>query len=395
MSTPENLIENIPFFRPSFSEAEEKAVLRVLHSGWLTTGSETLAFEKEFADFTRSPIALAVNSATSGLMLAMDAFGIGKGTAIVTTPYTFVSTATSATHLGGTVVYADIEKDSYNLDPQKVEDALKANPAIRAIVPVHVAGVVCKMQDLLALGKKYQVAVIEDAAHSFPALTANGYAGTLGDAGVFSFYATKTITTGEGGMICLRDSEKAKRISMMRSHGIDRSVWDRYTSNKASWLYDVVEEGWKFNMPDILAAIGREQLLKAEHLQQCRKKIANQFNEAFKNTPGLILPPDSDGNAWHLYLLRLDPGAFAVSRDEFARELQNQGLGISVHFIPHFEFTIFKTRYNLQRSDFPESAMRFDSTISLPFWPDMTDSMIERVIETVQKTAEKYRRVQS
>ncbi len=392
MNTPEPLPENIPFFKPSFSEAEEAAVIRVLRSGWLTTGSETLAFEKEFAAFTGSPLALAVNSATSGLMLAMDAFGIGAGTAIVTTPYTFVSTATSATHLGGSVIYADIEKDGYNIDPERVEDALRARADIRAIVPVHVAGVVCNMADLLLLGKKYRVAVIEDAAHSFPAKTKAGYAGTLGDAGVFSFYATKTITTGEGGMICLRDSDRAKRITTMRSHGIDRTVWDRYTSSKASWIYDVVEEGWKFNMPDILAAIGRVQLLKAETLLQKRIEIARRFNEGFRDTEGLILPPDGDGNAWHLYLLRLDGTQLTVSRDDFARELQAAGLGISVHFIPHFEFSVFQKRYNLNRSDFPESADRFEATVSLPFWPDMSEEMIERVIRTVNETARRHRR---
>jgi len=382
----------IPFFLPSFTEAEEEAVVRVLRSGWLTTGKEAIAFEKEFADFTGSPHSLAVNSATSGLMLAMDAFGIGNGTKILTTPYTFVSTATSARHLGAEIAYADIENDTCNIDPAAIEAALRKDPAIRAIVPVHIAGNVCRMDEICALGKKYGVAVIEDAAHSFPSRTKAGFAGTLGDAGIFSFYATKTITTGEGGMVCVKDGEKAKRISMMRSHGIDRTIWDRYTSKQASWKYDVVEDGWKCNLPDILAAIGRVQLTKADEFFRKRSRIAREFNAAFSECDYLRIPPDGDGNAWHLYPLGIVPEKLDTDRDGFAQELQDAGLGISVHFIPHFEMTWFKKRYNLSRTDFPEAARRYDTTISLPFWPDMTDEMVAGVIRAVRDTGNRHYR---
>jgi len=382
----------IPFFLPSFTEAEEEAVVRVLRSGWLTTGKEAIAFEKEFADFTGSPHSLAVNSATSGLMLAMDAFGIGNGTKILTTPYTFVSTATSARHLGAEIAYADIESDTCNIDPAAIEAALRKDPAIRAIVPVHIAGNVCRMDEICALGKKYGVAVIEDAAHSFPSRTKAGFAGTLGDAGVFSFYATKTITTGEGGMVCVKDGEKAKRISMMRSHGIDRTIWDRYTSKQASWKYDVVEDGWKCNLPDILAAIGRVQLTKADEFFRKRSRIAREFNAAFSECDYLRIPPDGDGNAWHLYPLGIVPEKLDTDRDGFAQELQDAGLGISVHFIPHFEMTWFKKRYNLSRTEFPEAARRYDTTISLPFWPDMTDEMVAGVIRAVRDTGNRHYR---
>jgi len=382
----------IPFFLPSFTEAEEEAVIRVLRSGWLTTGKEAIAFEKEFGDFTGSPHSLAVNSATSGLMLAMDAFGIGNGTKILTTPYTFVSTATSARHLGAEIAYADIEADTCNIDPAAIETALRDDPAIRAIVPVHIAGNVCRMDEICALGKKYGVAVIEDAAHSFPSRTKAGFAGTLGDAGVFSFYATKTITTGEGGMVCVKDEAKAKRISMMRSHGIDRTIWDRYTSKQASWKYDVVEDGWKCNLPDILAAIGRVQLTKADEFFRKRSRIAREYNAAFSECDYLRIPPDGDGNAWHLYPLGIVPEKLDTDRDGFAQELQDAGLGISVHFIPHFEMTWFKKRYNLSRADFPEAARRYDTTISLPFWPDMTDEMVAGVIRAVRDTGNRHYR---
>lgn len=339
-----------------------------------------------------SPYALAVNSASNGLMLAMEAFGIGKGTKILTSPYTFVSTATSALHLGGEAVYADIEADSYSIDPEKIEDKLKQDKSIKAIVPIHIAGNLCNMKAINSLAKKYNVAAIEDAAHAFPAKTADGYGGTFGDAGVFSFYATKTITTGEGGMICVRNPEAAERIKLMRSHGINRTIWDRYTDKHASWQYDVVAEGYKCNLPDILSAIGRVQLQKAEEFYRKRKLIAERFTRAFEPLDFFQVPPDGDGNAWHLYLLRIVPETLSVGRDDFARALQERGLGISVHFIPHFELTFLKERYGLRAQDFPNAAAHYAQSISLPFWPDMTDEDVQYVIDTVIDTAKKFRK---
>ena len=388
----QNTQKIIPFFTPSFSEEEEKALVRILHSGWLTTGKETLEFEKEFAEFTGSKYALAVNSASSGLMLAMDACGIKSGTKILTSPYTFISTATSAMHLGGDVVYADIEKDSYSIDPEKIETILKKDKNIKAIVPIHIAGNVCNMKAINDLAKKYSVAVIEDAAHAFPSKTEEGYAGTLGTCGVFSFYATKTITTGEGGMICTNDEKIAERIKLMRSHGINRTIWDRYTDTKASWKYDVTAEGWKCNLPDILSAIGRVQLKKAQTFFEQRKKIAEKYNTAFAGNDSLILPPDGEGNAWHLYILRLNLEALKIGRDEFGQALQERGLGISMHFIPHFEMSYIKERYGLNSSDFPESNKKYLQSLSLPFYPSMVDEDIDYVVETVINLAKLNRR---
>jgi len=381
----------VPFFKPSFSKAEEEAVLRVLHSGWLTTGSETLAFEKEFAEFVNTKYALACNSASSGLILAMEALGVKAGKKILTSPYTFISTATSAIHLGGEVSYIDIEKDSYNMDANLLEDKLKKDKDIACIVPIHIAGNICNMKDILFLAKKHGVFVIEDAAHAFPAKTELGYAGTLGDAGVFSFYATKTITTGEGGMVCIKDDTIAKRITTMRSHGMDRSAWDRYTSEKASYMYDIIDVGWKFNLPDILSAIGREQLKKANDFCEKRKEIAKEFNRTFSSYDCFKLPPNGDGNAWHLYLLRINEDMLKITRDEFIKKLQQEGLGISVHFIPHFEFTFIKNRYGISAKDFPESYQKFKETISLPFYPDMQPEDVEFVLEKVLKVAKENR----
>ncbi|UTC62958.1 DegT/DnrJ/EryC1/StrS aminotransferase family protein [Treponema sp. OMZ 787] len=384
--------KTIPFFTPSFSDEEEQALMRVLRSGWLTTGKETLEFEKEFAAFTGSKAALAVNSASNGLMLAMDACGIKSGTKILTSPYTFISTATSALHLGGDVVYADIEKDSYSIDPEKIEDILKKDKSVKAIVPIHIAGNVCNMRAINDLAKKYSVAVIEDAAHAFPSKTNEGYAGTLGTCGVFSFYATKTITAGEGGMICTNDEKIAERIRLMRSHGINRTIWDRYTDTKASWKYDVTAEGWKCNLPDILSAIGRAQLKKAQSFFEQRKKIAEKYNAAFAGNDSFILPPDGEGNAWHLYILRLNLDALKIGRDEFGQALQERGLGISVHFIPHFEMSYIKERYGLDSSDFPESNKKYLQSLSLPFYPSMSEEDSDYVIETIIKLAKLNRR---
>ncbi len=384
----------IPFSLPSIGIEEEEAVLRVLRSGWLTTGKEALAFEKEFALFTGSPHALAVNSATSGLQLAMEACGITKDTAILTSPYTFIATSSAALHLNASVQYCDIEKDTYNIDPEKIEDALKRDrallkPRIKAVVPIHIAGNVCRMQDIMTLAKKYEVYIIEDAAHSFPSKTDNGYAGTMGDIGVFSFYATKTITTAEGGMVCTANDELAKRMTTMRMHGIDRSVWDRYTADKASWEYDVIEAGYKYNLPDILAAIGREQLKKADFFLEKRIHIIKQYNQAFAECPWIIPPPDGKGNAWHLYLLNLDLQKITINRNSFSQFLQEDGIGVSMHFIPHFLMSFWKKK-GLDEKDFPNAKTRYESTISLPLWPDMTQMMIDRVIETVIKTGRMY-----
>lgn len=373
----------VPFFKPHFSEREREAVLRVLDSGWLTTGRETLEFEKEFASFVGAKYAFACNSASSALILAMDALGVKKGKKILTSPYTFISTATSALHLAGEVEYVDIEKDSYNIDANLIEEKLKKDRDIVSIVPIHIAGNVCNMKDLKMLAKKYNVALIEDAAHAFPSLTQQGYAGTLGDAGVFSFYATKTITTGEGGMVCVKDENVAKRIATMRSHGMDRSAWDRYTSTKASYIYDIVADGWKFNMPDILSCIGREQLKKADDFYEKRVSLAKRYNEAFSKCDALVLPPTGVGNAWHLYLLRFRLDMLKIGRDEIFKILQQNGLGLSVHFIPHFEFSFIASRYGISRKDFPESYKKFSETISLPFFPCMSEEDADFVIEQV------------
>ena len=387
----------VPFHRASITKTEEDAVLDVLRSGWLTTGKYALEFEKKFSKSLgdENIISLAVNSNTYGMILAMEACGVKEGTAVITTPYTFVSTAACAKELNAEVYFADIEKDSYNIDPEKIEEILKRDAEnghkVKAIVPVHVAGNVCKMKEILELAEKYstpdnKIYVIEDAAHSFPSPTKLGYAGAIGDVGVFSFYVTKTITTAEGGMVCTRNAELAKRMTVMRMHGMDRTTWNRYTSPKASWEYDIIAPGYKFNLPDILAALGCCQVDRANLFYEQRKAIVDKYNEAFKKLDFITLPPTGEGNAWHLYLMRINPDKLTITREEFAKKMQAAGLGISVHFIPIFHFTYWKKLYkDFTAENYPNAEKQYSQTISIPLFPDMTEEMTEYVIETVTK----------
>lgn len=387
----------VPFHKAAITKAEEDAVLDVLRSGWLTTGKYTLEFEKKFSQAVGGDdvISLAVNSNTSGMILAMEACGVKSGTAVITTPYTFVSTATCARHLNADVYFADVEKDSYSIDPEKIEEILikdaKNGHKVKAIVPVHIAGNICNMERILDLAKKYstsenKIFVIEDAAHSFPSPTKLGYAGTIGDAGVFSFYVTKTITTAEGGMVCTKNPELAKRMTIMRMHGMDRTTWDRYTSPRASWEYDIVAPGYKFNLPDVLSALGCCQVDRAFLFYEQRKAIVEQYNKAFSKLDFIKLPPDGEGNAWHLYLMRINPEKLTISREEFAKKLQGEGIGISVHFIPIFHFTYWKELYpDFTAKNYPNAETQYSQTISIPLYPDMPQEQVDYVINTVIK----------
>ena len=391
----------VPFHKAAITKDEENAVLDVLRSGWLTTGKYALEFEKKFSAAVGGGdvISLAVNSNTSGMILAMEACGVRQGTAVITTPYTFVSTAACARHLNADVYFADVEKDTYSIDPDKIEEILKKHAdRVQAIVPVHIAGNICNMKRIMELAKQYstpehKIYVIEDAAHSFPSPTSLGYAGTIGDAGVFSFYVTKTITTAEGGMVCTRDKELARHMTVMRMHGMDRTTWDRYTSPRASWEYDIIAPGYKFNLPDVLAALGCCQVDRAELFYKQRKRIVEKYNEAFSKLDFIKLPPDGEGNSWHLYLMRIIPEKLKITRDEFAKKMQESGLGISVHFIPIFHFTYWKELYpDFTAENFPNAEHQYSTTISIPLFPDMTDEQAQLVIDTVTRIGEENKK---
>ena len=391
-------MEAIPFHRPLTGKEEEEAVLRVLRSGWLTTSKEALAFEEGFRSFllqgAEKPqpdlFCLAVNSATSGLHLALEALGAGPGDAVLLPSYTFTATAEVVRYLGAEAVFIDIADDSYNISPGTLESALeklkKTSPGLKpkTVIPVHIGGCPCDMAAINSTAKNYGLTVVEDTAHAFPAKTGDGqWAGTCSDVGVFSFYATKTITTGEGGMVVTGRKELAERIAVMRSHGIDRSVWNRYTDTGASWYYEVVAPGFKYNLPDLLAAVGRVQLGRAMELLAMRQKIAERYDNAFANQEALIIAPPGcapDRHARHLYTVRLRD---AQQRDTFIESLRNDGIGTSVHFIPLHIMPYYRDRYKLNPEDFPASYQRYKETVSLPIWPGMTTAQTDRVIDAV------------
>ncbi|MDR0585383.1 MAG: DegT/DnrJ/EryC1/StrS family aminotransferase [Treponema sp.] len=415
----------VPFARPFIGREEEEAALRVLRSGWLTTGVEALAFEKEFQAFLADGggacfgvlpkksgaggiHCLAVNSATSGLHLALEACGVGKGDLVLLPSYTFASTAGAARNLGADPVFVDVVPGGFHIDPAALEETLKnlcaplrsgLPPAYeqfrgkkpKALIPVHYGGLPCDMPALMDIARRYDLKVIEDAAHSFPSRLGDGsWAGTAGDAGVFSFYATKTLTTGEGGMVVCKNDGLAARVSLMRSHGIDRSVWNRYTDTAASWYYEVVEAGCKYNLPDLLAALGRVQLSRARDLLAMRREIAAAYDAAFGGDECFLIPPGGEGDARHLYPLRLSPEALRISRDDFIQKLKEREIGVSVHFIPLHIMPFYKNRYSLAEEDFPETMRSFRREISLPIWPGMSGEQVGRVISVVKSVAGAY-----
>lgn len=382
----------LPFALPDIGEEEINEVLDSLRSGWLTTGPKARRFEEDFAavigDGTE---AIAVNSATAGLHLALEAVGIGPGDEVITTPYTFTATAEVVRYLGGDPVFVDIDPGTFNIDPKKIEQIIDQRLEIRgrlpkAIIPVHFAGLACDMEAILGIAKKYGMKLVEDAAHALPTTSNGRLIGSLeSDATVYSFYATKTITTGEGGMIVTRDPEIAKRCRIMRLHGISRDAFDRYTSTKPAWHYEVVAPGCKYNITDVAASLGIHQLKKAWRFQNKREAMAASYDEAFHDLP-VILPPKApvgDTHAWHLYVIRLTDDA-TVSRDRFIELMAEKGIGCSVHFIPLHLHPYWRDRYNLKPEDFPNALHSYERAVSLPLFTKMTEDDQQRVIAAVR-----------
>lgn len=376
----------LPFALPDIGDEEIAEVVDSLKSGWLTTGPKTKAFEKAFAEFLGNGVdAIAVNSATAGLHLALEAVGVQPGDEVITTPYTFTSTAEVVRYLSADPVFVDIDPATLCIDPEKVEAAI--SPRTRAIIPVHIAGRACDMDPILEIARKHNLRIVEDAAHAFPSTYKGKLVGTLPtDATVYSFYATKTITTGEGGMVASSNPEILARCKTMRLHGISRDVFDRYTSKKPSWFYEVVEPGFKYNMTDVAASMGIHQLKKAWSFREKRAAIAEAYNAAFKDLP-VVLPPQApkgETHAWHLYILRLVDQA-SVSRDRFVEKMAEVGIGTSVHFIPLHLHPYWKGRYRLNAEDFPNATRAFENAVSLPIYTRMTEMDVDRVIRAVKE----------
>lgn len=376
----------LPFALPDIGEEEIAEVVHSLRSGWITTGPKTKQFEEQFAtQFNERMEAIAVNSATAGLHIALEAIGVSQGDEVITTPYTFTATAEVIRYLGAHPVFVDIDPSTLNIDPNKIEAAITNRT--KAIIPVHFAGLSCDMLEIIKVARKHNLRIIEDAAHALPTTYQGKLIGELDtDATVFSFYATKTITTGEGGMVVTRNPEIAARCRVMRLHGISRDSFDRYTSTKPAWHYEVIAPGFKYNMTDIASSIGIHQLKKASLFQQRRQAMATRYDQELKDLP-LILPPhpkDGDVHAWHLYVIRLQTAA-GIAREQFIEEMSKRGIGCSVHFIPLHLQPYWRDMYNLQPEDFPTSLEVYQASASLPLYTKMTDDDQGRVIRAIKE----------
>lgn len=377
--------QQVDFSLPSIGEEEIAAVAECLRSGWLTTGPRTKRFEEEFARFVGASHAISVNSATAGLHIALEALGVGPGDEVITTTYTFSATAMVAVHLGAEPVLVDVEPHSLNIDPSRIERAI--TPRTKAIIPVHIAGLACDMDTIGGIARSRGLKIVDDAAHALPTSRGGKLIGADGaDATVFSFYANKTITTGEGGMVTTPHEDVAKRCRTMRLHGMDRDASDRYRRVGAPWYYEVVAPGYKYNLTDIASAIGLEQLKKAYAFRTRRDEIARRYTERLADLP-LILPqgaPDGDLHSWHLYIVRLAADA-PLERDRFVQEMAKQGIHCSVHYIPLHLHPYWRTRLQLSENEFPNATTAYRAAVSLPLHAGMTDAQVDRVVSVAAK----------
>jgi dTDP-4-amino-4,6-dideoxygalactose transaminase len=371
----------LPFALPDIGEDEIAEVVDTLRSGWLTTGPKAKRFEQDFSAFLGDPglHSLAVNSATAGLHLALEALGIGPGDEVITTTHTFTATAEVVRYLGADVVLVDIDPNTLCIDVNAVEAAI--TPRTKAVIPVHYAGLAADMPALLALARKHGWKVVEDAAHALPTTCGGKLIGALdSDACVFSFYANKTITTGEGGMVVTRHDALAERIKVMRLHGISRDAFARFTAKVPSWYYEVVAPGFKYNLTDIAAALGIHQLRRANEFQQRREQIARRYDDALSGLPLLLAPHPAvgDKHSWHLYVVRLGD-ASAVDRGSFIEKLYAARIGCSVHYTPLHLQPYWRDRYRLTLDRFPHSQRAYERMVSLPMHSRMDEADVLRV----------------
>ena len=381
----------LPFFRPLIEEDDVSAMVHALRSGWLTTGPRTKEFERTFAAAVGSPRAVAVNSCTSGLHAGLVALGVKPGDEVVTTPYTFVASVETILLAGARPVLVDVEPDTLNLDPARLAPAL--TPRTRCIVPVHIAGHPCEMDAIHDVARGAGIPVMEDAAHAFPAAYRGKSVGTISDLTVFSFYATKNLTTGEGGMITTADDELADRLEKLILHGMSRGAWKRY-GQEGSWFYEVTEHGFKYNLSDLLATLGLSQLAKMDRMMARRRDIVARYRRDLGGEPAFQVPearPHVE-SAWHLFVLRLNPGVLRIDRDAFIQEMAARQVGCSVHFIPVHLHPYYRDALHASPGDYPVALREYSRALSLPLFPAMTDGDVDSVIEAALDVARIHRR---
>jgi len=370
----------IPFHKTHTTEQEINAAVEAIKSGWLTMGPKVVEFEKKFKEFVGSSEAVSMNSATAALHLGLKAVGLQRGDEVILPTNTFVATAEVVTYFDAIPVLCDIEENTHNIDMNKIEALITAKT--KAIIPVHFAGQPCDMDELYAIAKKYDLKIIEDAAHAIPSSYKGKMIGSLKETDItcFSFYATKTLSTGEGGMATTNSQEYAKNMKINRLHGISRDAWDRYTT-KGAWHYEIVDNGCKYNSTDINAAIGLVQLQKQNELRDKRANIASLYTEAFKDLSNIQTPfvKNDRETSWHLYVIKID------NRDEVIENLKEAGVGCSVHFIPIHNHPYYKDKYGYTYEDYPVANAVYEKSLSLPLYPDMSSEEIAFVIKNVKE----------
>jgi len=397
----------LSFQPPSLGDEEIAEVADTLRSDWITTGPKVKRFEQEFSQYVGAPAALAVSSATDAMLVGLAALGIGAGDAVITTPMTFCSTIHVIEHLGARPILVDVEPDTLNIDPARVEEILKSEnrkqkSEIRALMPVHLYGHPCEMDALYDLATRYNLHILEDAAHALPAKYKGRMIGTpisnsnlqspISNLTAFSFYATKNITTAEGGMLT-GDPAIIDQARMWALHGMSRDAYKRYSA-EGSWYYEVVLPGFKCNMTDIQASLGLQQLKKLNGFQVRRREIVRRYNAAFSQIPEVQPPTERVDveSAWHLYVLRLNLDRLKINRAQFIEELKALNIGTSVHFIPNHIQPYYRNKYGYQPDDFPVAYREYQRIVSLPLYPRMSDRDVEDVIEAVTAVVERHRR---
>lgn len=382
---------NIPFHKAYITKEDINAVCSVLAKGWLTMGPKTVEFEKSFGGYIGARYAIAVNSCTAALHLALEAAGLKEGDEVIIPAITFPATSEVVCYFKARPVFADVEKETHNICVNKIEE--KINKRTRAIIPVHYGGQPCDMDAVKRIAKRHRLYVIEDAAHALPSWYKGKKIGILGDVTCFSFYATKTLTTGEGGMITTENKKWADRMRTMRLHGMNRDAWKRY-AKEGSWFYQIVDAGFKYNMTDIQAALGIMQLKKLEFMWRKRRDIAKKYNDAFMGIEEMAIPfvKDDRETSWHLYPIKLDLNKLKIDRNSFIKKLKEKGVGTSVHFIPLHLHPFYQKNFCYKRGDFPNAEFVYDRIISLPLYPKMSQKEVSYVIEAVKSIVKKFRK---
>jgi len=384
-------VHKIAFARPDIGEEEIASVVETLRSGWLSIGPKTAAFEQQFGAAVGASHSVSVSSATAGLHLAFDALGIGPGDEVLVPTITFTSTAATVLHVGATPRLVDCEPDTLNLDV--ADAARKWTARTKAIVPVHFAGHPCDMDAVQNLAREHGGHVVEDAAHALPAAYRGRRIGSIGELTVFSFYATKNLCTGEGGMVTTADTTLADRIRQRRLHGMTRDAWKRYT-DAGTWRYDVAYPGFKYNMTDINAALGIVQLRRLDEMQAARRRIVTGYQSALAEEAALELPTSRSDveHAWHLFVVRLRLEQLRIDRAAVIAELAAAGIGTSVHFIPLHEHSYYREHLGEQAASLPVAAREWQRFISLPLYPGLSDADVARVAETLRDILRRHRR---